>query len=86
MSEAEAEDGNIVVLPGVERRDLAGVVVPSADVLERAIELGVTDCVIVGRHRDGSLYVAGETNDMDRAAGILMRGLIFISSGLFGSD
>lgn len=73
----------VIVMPGVERRDLVGSPVPSERVLRAAIELGVTDVVVLGRHRDGSRYVAGETNDADRTAGILSWGVWFMARGIF---
>lgn len=64
---------NVTVLPGVERRDLPDTAeVPSAEVLQVAIDNGVTDVVLVGRTRTGALYVAGESRDLDHVVGRLM--------------
>ncbi len=77
---------NLHILPGVERRDMVGDVVPSAEVLQAAIDNGISDVVIVGRRRDGGLFVAGETNDVDRAAGILLRGASYVANGFYGEE
>lgn len=76
----------VTLLPGIERRDLAGQPVPSAEVLRSAIDKGITDVVIVGRQRDGTLYVAAETNDADRCAGILTRAVGFVAGGYYGDS
>jgi hypothetical protein len=73
-------NADIIVLPGVERRDIVGVELDSRTILDNAIGQGVIDVVIVGRRRNGELYVASATNDVDRAAGLLMRGVSFLSS------
>lgn len=69
----------IVVLPGVERRDLAGNPTPSASVLRAAIDNGVTDVIVVGRDRSGELYIAGAPPDVDRTVGMLMRAVAVLS-------
>lgn len=74
---------DVHVLPGIERRDLVGAPLRDEVVLQAAIEKGVTDVVIVGRHRDGSLYVAGSGNDADRTVGRLMSAVWFLTSGSF---
>lgn len=74
---------DVIVLPGIERRDIVGEPLDSRHVLQAAIDLGITDVVIVGRHRNGELYVAGAPNDVDRSAGLLMRGAWFLSSGTY---
>lgn len=76
---AEA-DQKVVVMPGVERRDLAGELVPSVEVLQRAIENGVTDVVVVGKGRDGRPYLASEAPDVDRVTGILFGAATFLST------
>lgn len=65
---------DVHVLPGIERRDL-GEPVPSAAVLQAAIDAGVTDVIIVGRARDGQFYFAAECPDADAVIGKLMRGV-----------
>jgi len=72
---------DVIVLPGIERRDLAGAVIPSAEILNRALDSGITDVVIVGRHRDGRLYIAGESNDIDRVTGLLARAAAVLATG-----
>lgn len=74
------KSARVFVLPGVERRDLAGPSVPSEDVLRGAIEKGVADVVVVGRDRAGGLYVAGASPDVDRTVGMLMRAVSMLSS------
>lgn len=69
--------GDISVLPGIERRDI-GKPVPSQVVLQAAIDNGVTDVIILGRSRDGSLYMAAEEANADALAGKVLRGLNFI--------
>lgn len=65
---------DVHVLPGVERRDLAGPASGDAKaVLEAAIEAGVTDVVIVGKTLDGEQWVSTSMGDADRAAGIMLR-------------
>jgi hypothetical protein len=73
--------GEIVLLPGVERPDLVGEPMPGATVLQEAINLGVEEVVLVGRHRDGSRYVASSVADIDKAVGILMDGVACITTG-----
>lgn len=68
------------VLPGIERRDLAGEPVPSHEVLRAALDKGITDVIVVGRQRDGTPYVASAGNDVDRDVGMLMRAVSFLSS------
>lgn len=70
---------DVLVLPGVERRDLAGVPGESEVVLRGAIENGVTDVVVVGRDRRGELYIAGAPSDVDRTVGLLMRAVGVLS-------
>lgn len=67
------------VLPGIERRDLLGTL-PPEQLFTKAIENGVTDAIIVGRARDGSLYVASCNSDADKAVGMLMRAVSMIAS------
>lgn len=69
----------VYVLPGVERRDLGGVRIPSTEVLQAAINNGVHDVIVVGKDRAGGLYVAGAPPDVDRAVGMLMRAVTFLS-------
>lgn len=83
ITNVKRKSADVVVLPGVQRRDLAGEVVPSRRVLEAAIEMGVTDVVLVGRRRDGSQYVGGESNDVDHSVGVLMNAVHYIVSGTF---
>jgi hypothetical protein len=79
----ERKTAQIFVLPGIERRDLVGDDVPSALVLQAAIDNGITDVVVVGRKRNGGRYLAGETRDVDRTVGILMSAVDFMVSGSF---
>lgn len=71
---------DVHVLPGVERRDI-GEKVESSKVLEAAIENGVFDAIVVGRSRDGNLYIASENADIDATVGKLMRVVSFLASG-----
>lgn len=76
----------IHVLPGIERRDLAGAPVPSAEVLQSAIDKGVMDVIIVGRSRDGSLFIAGAPPDVDKAVGMLMRAVSVLAASDIVND
>lgn len=69
---------DVHVLPGVERIGV-GAPVPSADVLQFAIDNGVTDVVVVGRVGDGKLYVASDTGDIDAVIGKLHRAAHFLA-------
>ena len=69
----------VYVLPGVERRDLAGEPIPAQEVLQAAIDNGLIDVVIVGRDRAGEFYLATSGSDTDRAVGQLMRAVTFLS-------
>jgi hypothetical protein len=69
----------IIVMPGVERRDMAGPATASADVLCAAIDQGVNDVVVIGRDRAGDLYMAAATPDVDRTVGMLMRAVAVLS-------
>ncbi len=75
----------VYVLPGVERRDMAGTVIPSEEVLRAAILKGVGDVVLVGRARNGKLYVSSSGNDVDKSCGLLMRAVGMLSNGDFSS-
>ncbi len=76
----------VFVLPGIERRDLVGEPMPAAQCLAAAIELGVTDVVIVGRQRDGSQYIAGTCPDVDKAIGVLFAAATYLASSNFARD
>lgn len=73
------KSASIVVLPGIERRDLAGMPCNSRDVLQAAIDNGVIDVMVVGRDRKGGLYVAGAPPDVDKSVGMLMRAVAMLS-------
>ena len=76
---------DVHVLPGVERRDLLGVL-PSEQVFAVAVEKGITDAVIVGRNRAGGLYVACGCTDVDHAVGMLMRAVQYLTSMTLDND
>ena len=71
---------DVHVLPGIERRDMVSAPTESRLVLEAAIENGITDATVVGRDRQGHLYVAGAQPDVDRTVGLLMRAVSVLSS------
>jgi hypothetical protein len=75
----DAQSAEILVLPGVERRDLM-VPLPGTKVLEAAIEAGVEEVTIVGRARDGNLYITTSVSDADKAAGMMMRAVNWLTS------
>jgi len=71
----------VIVLPGVERPSLGAVHCLSTEkVCAAAIDAGVTDVVLVGRDRDGSLYVAAGNGDAEKMAGMLMRAVHMLTS------
>lgn len=77
----------VYVLPGVERRDLAGP--PEGDaahILQRAIDAGITEVVIVGKNRDGEQYVVTSIGDADRAAGIMLRAATWLTQVRIEND
>lgn len=69
---------DVHILPGIERRDL-GKDVPAPNVLGAAIENGVTDVIVIGRARDGELYLAAECHDADAVVGKLIRAVNFLA-------
>lgn len=76
---------DVHVLPGIERRDLLGVL-PSEQLLQKAIEQGITDVIIVGRDRYGQQYVASTLSDADRAVGRLYSAANFLASAVISND
>lgn len=73
------------VMPGVERRDLMGVL-PAEQLLQKAIDAGVTDVVIVARDRSGQPYVASCIADVDKAVGRLMYAVTFLAQATIEND
>jgi hypothetical protein len=69
----------VVVLPGVERRDLLGEL-PDKTVLQAAIDNGAKEVIVIGRDRQGGLYLAGTMDDADRTVGRLMQAVAFLTS------
>lgn len=77
----------IHVLPGIERRDLAGPAEGDAHrILQAAIGAGVTDVVVVGKCRDGSQWVSTSMGDADRAAGIMLRAANWLTTVRIDND
>ncbi|MEK6591556.1 MAG: hypothetical protein AABZ67_00605 [Pseudomonadota bacterium] len=76
MAKNRKKAAKIYTLPGVERRDI-GLAVEVGRVLDGAKKAGLSDLVLVGIDREGRLYVAGSMPDIDKAAGMLMRGVCF---------
>jgi hypothetical protein len=72
----------VLVLPGVERRDLGGDLTDQ-EVLASTASEGITDIIVIGRRRDGSLYVASANGDADRVVGQLMRAVQFMAAATF---
>jgi hypothetical protein len=85
VSDDTDKGAEIVTLPGIERRDLVGVEVPVARILDAARTKGLSLMVIVGRDRSGKLYVAGTSPDVDKVAGILSSAIHFLNSGTYES-
>lgn len=73
------------VLPGVERRDLLGAL-PCEQLLQKAIDLGITDVVIVGRDRTGNQYVASALPNADVAVGRLFSAANYLASSIISND
>jgi hypothetical protein len=69
----------VLVLPGIERRDL-GEAAPASEVLLKAMEDGITDVIVVGRDRAGDLHISSSSGDADRVVGQLMRAVQFLAS------
>lgn len=74
---------DVHVLPGIERRDITGPPRTPAQIIQTVVDQGVTDLVIVGRARTGEIYVNSCTNDLDKAAGLLMGGATFLATHVF---
>lgn len=68
------------VLPGVERRDLAGRNLGVDEVLMQAAGEGLSEVVVVGRDRGGVFYIASSMQDADRCVGYLVRAANVIAS------
>jgi hypothetical protein len=51
----------------------------SAQLLQKAIDAGVEDVVIVGRTADGALWVGSEAGEIDATIGKLQRGVLYLS-------
>jgi len=79
MDTDERPTAEVYVLPGIERRDL-GEDCPTPQVLQNAIDQGVTGAIVVGTGRDGQLFIAAENADVDAVVGKLMRAVTFLSS------
>ena len=71
----------VITMPGVERPSLGSLrILPTEAVCAGALENGITEAIIVGRQRDGSLYVAAANGDAEKAAGMLMRAVHMLAS------
>lgn len=71
---------DVHVLPGIERRDLAGEPVACETMFQAALEHGVHEGVVVGLDRAGELFVAASGADTDRAVGLLMRAVTYLTT------
>lgn len=58
MSDDGADDDNIVDFPGISKLDL-----DPARVLQKALDAGMTEVVIIGYDRDGGEYFASSKAD-----------------------
>lgn len=76
---------DVVVLPGVERRDI-GAPVPNDEVLRYALENGVTDIIIIGRERSGRYYVSSAIGDTDKVVGRLMWAVHYLATSEIVQD
>ena len=98
MTEAITPPDNIAMFPGVRRERLSDIT-PATEpapvapptltgemVLRGAIEMGITDVVVVGLYDDGSLFVSHQTADQDAAAGKLLRAANFLASVEYEDD
>lgn len=77
---------DVLILPGVERRDLVGEDLPEAEVLQAAIDNRITDVVVIGRQRDGTQYVSSSMCDVDKAVGILFAAATWLAAGVYAQD
>lgn len=73
------------VMPGVERRDLLGVL-PAEQLLQKAIDAGITDAIVIGRDREGRPYIATCMSDVDRAVGRIMHAATYLASCTIEND
>jgi hypothetical protein len=73
------ESDNLVVLPGVERRDL-GHQVETADVLGAATAANLHDVIVVARKADGDFYIAASDGNADAVVGKLFHAATFIAT------
>ncbi len=69
----------VVIFPGAPRRDVTEDV-PLPDVMQNAVDAGVSGTIIIGTARDGELFIASENGDVDAVVGKLMRAVTFLSS------
>lgn len=67
------------VLPGIERRDLPADIT-AEQVLQAAIDAGITDAIIIGRDRQGQQYIAASIGDIDRTVGRIMSAVAFLTN------
>ena len=73
----------VIVLPGVERRDMVGGErpTPTKAVLLSALGAGLIEAVVIGRDRRGKPYIASSGTDVDRLVGQLMTTAITLAAG-----
>ena len=77
----------VITLPGVERPSLGSTrILPTDAVFGGALENGVTEVVVVGRQRDGSLYVAAANGDAEKVVGMLMRAIHLLTAEDYTPD
>ena len=77
---------NIIVMPGVERRDLLGPPCPVESVLSSAIEQPLSDVIVVGRLTNGNWYIAARDSNPDLTIAKLFSAATFLSTHSFEHD
>jgi hypothetical protein len=93
QEEADDEDNeeddpfhNVIVMPGVERRDLAGPPCPVENVLSSAIEQPLSDVIVVGRLLNGNWYIAAKESNPDITIAKLFSAATFLATHSFEHD
>ena len=77
---------NVIVMPGVERRDLLGPPCPVEGVLSGALDQPLSDVIVVGRLTNGNWYIAARDSNPDITIAKLFSAATFLSTHSFEHD
>lgn len=77
---------NVIVMPGVERRDLMGPPCLVEGVLNGALEQPLSDVIVVGRLTNGNWYIAARDSNPDITIAKLFSAATFLSTHSFEHD